>query len=140
MPIELVMPSSHLVLRRPLLLPPSIFASIRVFSSEVALPIRWAKYRNFSFNISSSSEYSGLISFRIESFDLLAVQGTFKSILQYHSLKALILRRSAFYMVQLSHPNMTPRKSIALTTWTFVSKDLCLCFHFSNQLLFPHKK
>ena len=115
MPIDLVMLSNHLIFCHRLLLS-SIFPTIRVFSSGSALHIRWPKHWNFSFNISSSSEYSGLISFRIESFDLLAVQGTFKSILQYHSLKALILRRSAFYMVQLSHPHMTIGKTTALTS------------------------
>ena len=117
--IELVMPSNHLIFCCPLLLP-SIFPSIRVFSNESVLRIRWPKYWGFSFSISPSNEYSGLISFRIDWFDLLAVQGTLKSLLQYHSSKAPILRHSAFFMVQISHPYMTTRKTIALTRWTFV--------------------
>ena len=104
MSIELVMPSNHLILCRPLLLPPSIFPSIRVFSNESALRIRWPKYWNFNFSISPSNEYSGLISFRIDRFNLLAVQGTLKSLLQHHSSKASILQHSAFFIVQLSHP------------------------------------
>ena len=115
MPIESVMPSNHLILCRPLLLPPSILLSVRVFSSESALHIRWPKYWSFSFSISPSKEYSGLISFRMDCLDLLAVQGTLKSLLQHHSSKASILRRSAFFMVQLSHPYMTTGKTIALT-------------------------
>ena len=122
--IELVMPSSHLVLCRPLLLPPSVFPSIRVFSSESALPMRWPKYWSFSFSISLSSEYS----FRIDWFDLFAVQGTLKSLLQYHSSKASILWYSAFFMVQFSHPYMTTGKTITLTGWTFVSKVISLCW------------
>ena len=122
MPIQSVMPSNHLILCRPLLLPPSIFPSIRVFSSESALCIRWPKYRSFSFNISSSNEYPGLISFRMDWLDLLAIQGTLKSLLQHHSSKALILQCSAFYIVQLSHPYMTTGKTIALARWTFVGK------------------
>ena len=118
---ESVMPYSHLVLGRPLLLLPSIFPSIRVFSSESVLHIRWPKYWSFSFSISPFSEYSGLISFKIDWFDFLAVQGTLKS-LQHHSSKASILWHSAFFMVQLSHPYMTTGKTIALTTWTFVGK------------------
>ena len=113
MSIELVMPYNHLILRRPLLLLPSIFPSIRVFSNELVLHIRWPKYWSFSF--SPSNEYSGLISFRMDWFDLLAVQGTLKSLLQHHSSKESILRHSAFFMVQLSHPHMTTRKTIALT-------------------------
>jgi len=104
MSIESVMPSNHLILCRPLLLPPSIFSSIRVFSNESALRIRWPKYWNFNFSISPSNEYSGLISFRIDRFNLLAVQGTLKSLLQHHSSKASILQHSAFFIVQLSHP------------------------------------
>ena len=115
MSIELVMPSNHLILYRPLLLLPSVFPSIMVFSNESALCIRWPKYLSFSFNISPSSEYSGLISFRIDWFDLLTVQGTLKSQLQHHSSKASILCRSAFFMVLLSHPYMTTGKTIALT-------------------------
>ena len=118
---ESVMPYSHLVLGHPLLLLPSIFPSIRVFSSESVLHIRWPKYWSFSFSISPFSEYSGLISFKIDWFDFLAVQGTLKS-LQHHSSKASILWHSAFFMVQLSHPYMTTGKTIALTTWTFVGK------------------
>ena len=115
MSIELVMPSNHLILCHPLLLLRSIFPSIRVFSNELALCIRWPKYWSFSFSISPSNEYSRLISFRIDWFDLLAVQGTYKSLLQYHSSKASILPRSAFFIVQLSHPCMTTRKAIVLT-------------------------
>ena len=120
MSIVLVMPSNHLILCRPLHLPPSIFPSIRVFSSKSVLCIRWPKYWSFSFSISPSNEYSGLISFRIDRFDLLAVQGTLKSLLQQHSSKALILWCSAFFIVQLSHPYMTTGKTITLTRWTFV--------------------
>ena len=111
MSIESVMPSNHLILYRPLLLPPSVFPSIRVFSSESVLPIRWWKYWSFSFSISPSNEYSGLISFRMDWLDLLAVQGTLKSLLQHHSSKASILRHSAFFIVQLSHPFMTTEKN-----------------------------
>ena len=114
MSIELVMPSNHLILCRPLLLLPSVFLSIRVFSNESVLHIRWPKYWSFSFNISPSSEYPGLISFRMDWLDLLTVQGTLKSLLQYHSSKASILWRSAFFTVQLSHPYMTTGKTIAL--------------------------
>ena len=113
--IELVMPSNHLIFCHPLLLLPSIFPRIRVFPSESFLLIRWPKYRSFSLSISPSNEYSGLISFRINWLDLLAVKGILKSLLQHHSLKASILRRSAFFMVQLSHPYMTTEKNIALT-------------------------
>ena len=115
MSIESVMPSNHLILCRPLLLPPSIFPSIRVFSNESVLPIRRLKYWSFSFSINASNEYSGLISFRIDWFDLLAVQGILKSLLQHHSSKASILWRSAFFIVQLPHPYMTTGKTIALT-------------------------
>ena len=118
--IELVMPSNHLILCRPLILPPSIFPRIRVFSNQSVLPIRWPKYWSFSFSISSSNEYSGLISFRMHWLYLLAVQGTLKSLLQHHSSKASILQRSVFFIVQLSHPYMTTGKTIALTRWTFV--------------------
>ena len=120
--IELVMPSNHLVLYRPLLLLPSIFPSIRVFSNESALCIRWPKDWSFSFNNSPSNEHPGLISFRMNWLDLLALQGTLKSLLQRHSSKASILWCSAFFIVQLSHPYMTTGKTIALTRWTFVSK------------------
>ena len=123
------MPSNHLILCRPLLLPPSVFPSIRVFSNESVLHIRWPKYQSFSFSISPSDEYSGLISFRMDWLDLLAVQWTLKSLLQHHSSKALILRGSAFFMVQLSHPYMTTGKIIALTRWTFVGKVMSLLFH-----------
>ena len=122
MSIKSVMLSSHLVLCCPLLLLPSIFPSIRVFSKESALRIRWPKYWSFSFNISPSNEHPGLISFRMNWLDLLAGQGTLKSLLQHHSSKASILRRSAFFIVQLSHPYMTTGKTIALTRWTFVGK------------------
>ena len=118
MSIELVMPSNHLFLCRPLLLLPSIFPSIRVFSNESTLPIRWPKDWSFSFSISPSNEYSGLISFRMDWLDLLAVQGTLKSFLQHHSSKASVLQRSAFFIVQLSHPYMTTGKTIALTRQT----------------------
>ena len=120
MSIVLVMPSNHLILCRPLLLPPSIFPSIRVFSNELVLRIRWPKFLSFSFSISPSNDYSGLISFRIDWLDLLAVQGTLKSLPQHHSSKVSILQCSAFFIVQLSHPYMTTGKTIALTRWTFV--------------------
>ena len=121
--IKLVMPFNHLILCHPLLLLPSIFPSIRVFSHESVVHIRWPKYWSFGFSISPSNEYSGLISFRLTDwFDLLAVQGTFKSLLQHHTSKALILRHSAFFTVQLSYPYMTTGKTIALTRWTFVGK------------------
>ena len=127
------MPSNHLILCHSLLLP-SIFPSVRVFSSESALHIRWPKYWSFSFNISPSTEYSGLISFRMDWFDLLAVQGTFKSLLQHHSSKASILRHSAFFIVQLSHPYMTIGKTIALARWTFVGKEMSLLFNMLSRL------
>ena len=129
MSIELVMPSNHLILCRPLLLPPSVFPSIRVFSSESALPIRWPKYWSFSFSISPSNEYSGLISFRMDWLDLLAVQRTLKHLLQHQSSKPSILQRSAFFIVQLSHPYMTTGKTIALTRWTFIGKVMSLLFN-----------
>ena len=119
---ELLMPSNHLILCHPLLLWPSVFPRIRVFSNESVLLIRWPKYQSFSFSISPSSEYSGLISFRIDWLDLLAVQRTLKSLLQHHSSKASMLWRSAFFMVQLSHPYTTTGKPIALIRWTFVGK------------------
>ena len=135
MSIDMVMPSNHLILCCHLLLPPSIFPSIRVFSNESVLHIRWPKYWSFSFNISPSNEYSGLISFRMDWFDLLAVQGTLKSLLQHHSSKAPILQRSAFFMVQLSHPYMITGKTIALTKWTFVGKVMSLLFNMLSRLI-----
>ena len=138
-----VMLSNHLVLCRPLLLPPSIFPSIRVFSSESVLCIRWPNYCSFSFSISPSNEYSGLISFRMDCFDLFAVQGTLKSLLQHHSSKASILWHSAFFIVQLSHPYMTTRKTTALTRWTFVGKVMALLFNMLSRLVtafFPRSK
>ena len=128
MSIELVMPSNHLILCPPLLLPPSIFLSIRVFSNKWVLHIRWPKYCSFSFSISPSNEYSGLISFRIDWLNLLAVQGTLKSLLQHHSSKASVLQHLDFFMVRLSHPYMTTGKTIALTSWTFVSQVMSLLF------------
>ena len=133
MSIESVMPSNRLILCCPLLLPPSIFPNIRVFSSESVLCIRWPKYWNFS--ISLFNEYSGLTSFRIDRLDLLPVQGTLKSLLQHHSLKVLILRHSAFFIVQLSHPYITPGKTTALTRWTFVSKVMSLLFNMLSSLV-----
>ena len=132
--IELVMPSNHLILRHPLLLLPSIFPSIRVFSNQSALRIRWPKYWSFSFSISPSNEYSGLISFRVHWLDLHAIQGTLKSLLQHHSSKASILWQLAFFIVQLSHPYMTTGKTIALTRWTFVGKVMSLLFNFLSRL------
>ena len=129
MSIELVMPSNHLILCHPLLLLPSIFPSIRDFSNDSVLHIRWPKDWSFSFSISPSNEYSGLISFRMDWLDLLAVQGTLKSLLQHHSSKASILWCSAFFIVQLSHPYMTTRKTIALTRWTFAGKIMSLLFN-----------
>ena len=128
------MPSNHLILWCPLLLP-SIFPSIRVFSNESAFRCRWPKYWSFSFNISPSNEHSGLISFRMDWLDLLAVQGTLKSLLQHHSLKASILLCSAFFIVQLAHPYMTTRKTIALTRWTFVGKAISLLFNMLSRLV-----
>ena len=128
------MSSSHLVLYCPPLLP-SIFPSIRVFSNESALCIRGPKYWSFSFSMSPSNEYSGLISFRINWLDLLAVQETLKSLLQHHSSKAFILQRSAFFIVQLSHPHMTPGKTIALTRWPFVGKVMSLLFNMLSRFL-----
>ena len=127
------MPSNHLILWRPLLLPSSFFPSIKVFPSESVLPIRWPQYWSFSFSISPSNEYSGLISFRIDGYDLLAVQGTLKSLLQHHSSKASILKRSAFFIVQFSHPYMTTGKTIALTRWTFVGKVMSLLFNMLSR-------
>ena len=135
MSTDSLMPSNHLILCRPLLLLPSIFPRIRVFSNESALCIRWAKYWSFSFNITPSNEHPGLISFRLDWLDLLAVQGTLKSLLQHHSSKASILQYSAFLIVQLSHPHMTTGKTIALTRWTFVSKVMSLLFNMLSQMV-----
>ena len=134
MSIESVMPPNHLILCRPLLLLPSIFPSIRVFSNESVLRIRWPKYWSFSFNISPSNECSGLISFRIDWFDFV-IQGTPKSLLQHRSSKAAILRHSAFFMLQPSHPYMTNGKTIALTRWTFVGKVTSLLFNMLSRLV-----
>ena len=128
------MPSNDLILCQPLLLLPSIFPSIRVFFNETVLHIRWPKYWSFSFSISLSNEYSGLIPFRMDWLDFLAVQGTLKSLLQYHSSKALILQRSAFFTVQLSHPYMTAGKTITLTRWTFVGKLMSPLFNMLSRL------
>ena len=133
--IKSVMPSNHLILCCPLLLLPSILPSSRVFDNESALGIRWPKYWSFSFRISPSNEYSGLISFRIDWFDLLAVQGTLKRLLQHHSSKASVLWCSAFFMVQLSHLYMTTEKTIALTRWTFVGKVMSLFFNMLPRLV-----
>ena len=135
MSIKSVMPSNHLILCRPLLLPPSIFPSIRVFSNESAPRITWPKYWSFSFNISPSNEHPGLISFRMDWLDLLAVQGTLKSLLQHHISKASILCRSAFFIVQLSYPYMTTGKTIALTRWTFVDKVMSQHFNMLSRLV-----
>ena len=129
------MPSNHLILCRPLILLPSIFPSIRVFSNESVLHIRWPKYWSFSFSISTSNEYSGLFSFRMDLLDLLAVQGTLKSLLQHHSSKASILWCSVFLMVWISYPNMTTGKTIALTRWTFASKVMSLLFNMLSRLV-----
>ena len=133
MSVESVMPSNHLILWCPLLLLPSIFLSVRVFSNESVLCIRWPKYWSFSFSISPFNEYSGLISFRIDWFYLLAVQGTLKRLLQHHNWKASILQHSAFFIVQISHPCMTTGKTIALTRWTFVSKVMSLLFNMLSR-------
>ena len=135
MPIESVMPSSHLILCCPLLLLPPIPPSIRVFSSESTLHMRWPRYWSFSFGISPSNEHPGLISFRMDWLDLLVVQGTLKSLLQHHSSKALILWHSAFFTVQLSHPYMTTGKTIALTKQTFVGKVMSLLFNMLSRLV-----
>ena len=135
MSIELVMPSNHLILCYPLLLLSSIFPSIRVFSNESVLRIRWPKYWTFSFNIRHSNEYSGLISYRMDWLDLLAVPGTLKSLLQHHSSKASILQHSAFFVVQLSHPYMTTTKTIALTRWTFVGKIMSPLLNMLSRLV-----
>ena len=138
--IESVMPSNHLILCRPLLLPPSIFPSIRVFSNESALRIRWPKYWSFSFNISPPNEHSGLISFRMDWLDLLAVQGTLKSLFQHHSSKASVLQCSALFIVQLSHSYMTTGKTIALTRWTFVGKVMSGSWYNGKNTLGLKKK
>ena len=143
MSIESVMPSNHLILCHPLLLLPSILPSIRVFSSELALYVRWPKYWSFSFSISPSNKYLGLISFRIDSLDLLAVQGMFQSLLQHYNSKTSILQGSAFFMVQLSQLYMTTGKTITLTIWTVVSKVMSLLFHMLSRLviaLLPRSK
>ena len=143
MSIESVMPSNHLILCHPLLLLPSTFLSIRVFSNESALRIRWPKYWSFSFNISPSNEHPGLISFRMDLLDLLAVQGTLKSLLQHHSSKAPILQCTAFLVVQLSHPYMTTGKTIALTIQSFVGKVTSQLFNILSRLVttfFPRSK
>ena len=143
MSTEPVMPSNHLILCHPLFYLPSIFPSIRVFSNESVLRIRWSKYWSFSFSISPSNEYSGLISFRMDWLDLLAVQGILKSLLQHHSPKASILQRSAFFMVKLSHPYVTTGKTIALTIQTFVGKVISLLFNMLSRLvigLLPRSK
>ena len=133
--VESVMPSNHLIICRPLLLLPAIFPSIRVFSNKSVLRIRWPKYWSFSFSISPSNEYSGLISFRMDWLDLLAVQGTLKHLLQHHSSKTSILWHSAFFIVQLSQPYMTIGKTIALTRWTFVGKVLSLLFNMLSRFV-----
>ena len=133
--IEPVMPNNHLALCHPILLLPSVFPGIRVFPNESVLHMRWLKYWSFSFNINPSNEYSGLISFRKDWLDLLAVQGTLKSLLQHHSSKASILRPSAFFIVQLSHPYMTTGKTIASTRWTFVGKVTSLLFNMLSRLV-----
>jgi len=135
MSTESMIPSNHLSLCHALLLPPSVFPSIRVFSNESVLHIRWPKYWSFSLSISPSSEYSGLISFRMDWLDLLAVQGTLRSLLQHHSSKASILKCSAFFIVQLSHPYMTTGKTIALTRQTFVGKVMSLLFNMLYRLV-----
>ena len=133
MSIESVIPSSHLILCRPLLLLPPIPPSIRVFSKESTLRMRWPKYQSFSFSISPSKEHPGLISFRMDWLDFLSVEGTLKSLLQHHTLKASILQHSAFFTVQLSHPYMTTRKTIALTRWTFVGKVMSLLLNMLSR-------
>ena len=143
MSIELVMLYNYLILCHPLLLSPSIFPSIRVFSNESVLCIRWPKYWSFSFSISPSNEYSGMVSFRMDWLDLLEVQGTLKSILQNYSSKASVLQGSAFFIVQLPHPYMTTRKTVTLTRRTFVGKVMSLLFNMLSRLvitLFPGSK
>ena len=140
MSFDLVMPCNHLILCHPLLLPPSIFPSIRVFCKESVLCIRWPKYWSFSFSISPSNEHPGLISFRMDWLDPLAGQGTLKSLLQHHSSKASILQCSAFFIVQLSHPYMTTGKTKALTKWTFVGKVMSLLFNMLSRLVITLKQ
>ena len=140
MSIASVMPSNHLILCRPLRLLPSIFPSIRIFSNESVLRIKWPKYWSFSFSISPSNEYAGLISFRMDWLDLLAVQGTLKHLLQHHSSKASALWCAAFFIVQLSHPYMTTGKTIALTRWTFVRKVMSLLFNMLTSIKIPVSK
>ena len=135
MPIKSVMPSNHLILCRPLLLLPSIFPNIRAFSNESALRMRWPKYWSFSFNISPSNEHPGLISFRMDWWNLFAVQGTLKSLLKHHNSKTSILQCSAFFIVQLSHPYMTTGKTIALIRWTFVGKVMSMLFNMFSRLV-----
>ena len=135
--LDPVMPSNHLILCQTLLLLSSVFPNIRVFSNESVLPIRWPNFGGFGFSISPSNAYSGLISFVIDWFDLLAVQGIRKSLLQHHSSKASVLQHAAFFMVQLSHPYMTTGKTIALTRWTFVGKVMSLLFNMLSRLGFP---
>ena len=135
MSIESVMPSNHLILCQPLLCPPSIFPSIKIFSNESALCVRWPKYWSFHFSISPSNKYSGLISFRMDWFAFPAVQGTLNSLLQHHSSKASILLCSAFFIVQLSHPYVTTEKTIALNRWTFVGKVMSLLLHMLSRLV-----
>ena len=137
--IESVMPSNHLILCCPLLFLPSIFSSIRAFSNKLGLPIRWPKYWSFSFSVSPSNEYSGLISF-MDWFDLLPVQGTLKSLFQHHSSKASILYCSAFFIIQFSNTYITPRKVIALTRWTFASKVMSLLFNMLSRLVITSSK
>ena len=138
MSVESVMPSNHLILCHPLFLLPSISPSFRVFPNDLALSIRWPKYWNFSLSISLSSEYWGLISFRIDWLDRFAVQGTLKRLLQHHSSKASILRCPAFFMVQLSHPYMTTGKTIALTRWAFIGKRMSLLFNLPSRLVITY--
>ena len=138
MSIKSVIPSNHLILCHPLLLLPSIFPSITVFSNEPGLCIRWSKYWSFSFSINTSSEYSGLISLRMDWYDLLAIQGILKSPLQHHSSKASILLCSAFFIIQLTHPFMTTGKTIPLTRWTFVGKIMSLLFNMLSRLVITY--
>ena len=142
MSIDSVMPSNHLILCCPLLLSPSIFPSIRVFSNESAVCIRWPRFWGFTFNISPSNEHPGLISFRMDWLDLLEIQGTLKSLIQHHSSKASVLQHSAFFIVQLSHPYMATGKTIALTRWTFVEKVMSLLFNMLSRFVvnFPSKE
>ena len=140
MSIELVMPSNHLIIFHPLLLQPSIFPITRVFSNESVLRIRWPKYWSFTFNISPSNEYLGLISLKMDWLDVLAVQGTLKSLLQHHSSKASILRHLAYFIVQLSHPYMTTGKPVALTRWTFISKVVSVSYFFIFKFIYFNRR